>query len=108
MITVESGPAPCDGAFVTVSDTGVGIPADRLDRIFQPFVTTKTKGTGLGLSVVQKIVENHGGRIDVDSHAGEGTSFKIVLPQVGPHVTVASEVDQTMERRMSSGLRREK
>ena len=104
VITVETGPTPSDGVHVTVGDTGVGIPPDRVDRIFQPFVTTKTKGTGLGLSVVQKILENHGGRIDVDSRVGQGTSFKIVLPRVGPHVTVASEVDQTMERRMSGGL----
>lgn len=62
---------------LSVSDTGTGIAPDKLDRIFLPFVTTKTKGTGLGLSVVQKIVENHGGHIEVQSALGEGTTFRV-------------------------------
>lgn len=105
VITVETGLAPSGGVYLTVSDTGTGIPADKIDRIFLPFVTTKTKGTGLGLSVVQKIVENHGGRIDVRSGDGEGTSFKISLPPNAANAAVGTEVDQSMERRVSGELR---
>lgn len=70
-----------EGVELTVKDTGTGIPQDKLERIFIPFFTTKTKGTGLGLSVVQKIVENHGGRVEVFSEAEEGTTFKLTFPE---------------------------
>jgi signal transduction histidine kinase len=66
-----------------VSDTGVGIPSDRLDKIFLPFYTTKTKGTGLGLALVHKIVLLHNGRIQVESHEGKGTTFRVHLPMEG-------------------------
>ncbi len=66
---------------LSISDTGVGIPPDKLDRIFLPFMTTKTKGTGLGLAVVQKIIENHNGHIEVQSVVGEGTTFRVLLPK---------------------------
>ncbi len=103
LVKFETGPVP-GGAFMSVSDTGVGIPPDKIDRIFQPFVTTKTKGTGLGLSVVHKIIENHGGRIEVTSKVGEGTTFKIILSKTGIHAPVTAEVDQTLERRMPGVL----
>ncbi len=61
-------------------DTGCGIPEDKLQKIFIPFYTTKTQGTGLGLSVVKKIIQLHGGHIDVKSQLGRGTSFKVLLP----------------------------
>lgn len=69
-----------DGVWVTIADSGGGIPADQLNRIFEPFYTTKKKGTGLGLMIVQRIVREHGGRIDVESHVGKGTKFRIWLP----------------------------
>lgn len=65
---------------VEVADTGVGIPADHLSSIFDPFFTTKEKGTGLGLSVVYGIIDRHGGRIDIRSEVGRGTSVTIRLP----------------------------
>jgi two-component system NtrC family sensor kinase len=70
-----------DGAVeIAFSDTGPGIPSERVSRIFDPFFTTKEKGTGLGLSVVYGIVERHGGVVDVESAPGVGTTFTIRLP----------------------------
>jgi PAS domain S-box-containing protein len=69
-----------DGVWVSVSDTGGGIPQEQLNRIFEPFYTTKKKGTGLGLMIVQRIVREHGGRIEVESRVGKGTTFRVWLP----------------------------
>ena len=68
--------------YVTVSDTGVGIPADLLDRIFEPFFTTKQtgQGTGLGLAIVYGIVRNASGDISVESEPGRGTRFWLTFP----------------------------
>jgi len=62
------------------SDTGCGIPPDRLERIFEPFFTTREKGTGLGLAITRQIVEMHMGKIDVESRVGEGTTVRVTLP----------------------------
>jgi signal transduction histidine kinase len=68
---------------VTFSDTGEGIPAENHDEVFLPFFTTKDygKGTGLGLSIVARIVHEHGGRIELKSSAGKGTTFHLSLPR---------------------------
>ena len=68
---------------VEISDTGCGIPKENLDRIFDPFYTTKPEGTGLGLSISYGIISNHGGQIDVKSEVGKGTTFLIRLPMSG-------------------------
>jgi two-component system NtrC family sensor kinase len=77
--------APADAGFVEIefADTGVGIPAEHLNNIFDPFYTTKSKGMGLGLSVSYGIVERHGGQIQVESKVGEGTTFLVRLPVEG-------------------------
>ena len=71
---------------ITVSDDGPGIAADVIPRIFDPFFTTKDvgEGSGLGLSIVHGIVDRHGGRIEVESQIGQGTTFRITLPSQQP------------------------
>jgi signal transduction histidine kinase len=79
-ITTEAIPGPPDRVRVTVSDTGGGIPADVVPRIFDPFYTTKERGTGLGLSLTYGIIRDHHGTIDVESQPGEGTTFTLTFP----------------------------
>jgi two-component system, sporulation sensor kinase E len=79
VLTLQTGEGP-DGVWVSVADTGGGIPQEQINRIFEPFYTTKKKGTGLGLMIVQRIVRAHGGRIDLESHVGRGTTFRVWLP----------------------------
>ena len=69
-------------ALIEIADTGGGIPADYLSRIYDPFFTTKEigKGTGLGLSITYGIVQEHGGTITCDSSVGQGTRFTLALP----------------------------
>ena len=69
-----------DGVRVLLKDTGVGMGEETVSQIFVPFFTTRTKGTGLGLSIVQKIIDNHGGNISVNSTPGNGTTFEVYLP----------------------------
>jgi signal transduction histidine kinase len=65
---------------ITVNDTGHGMTENALDRIFEPFYTTKESGTGLGLAITHGIIQQHGGSIDVESSPGEGTTFRIRFP----------------------------
>jgi PAS domain S-box-containing protein len=78
-LTLQTGEGP-DGVWVGIADTGGGIPQEQINRIFEPFFTTKEKGTGLGLMIVQRIVRAHGGRIELESQVGRGTTFRIWLP----------------------------
>lgn len=84
-ITLRSGQQG-DQVWISIADTGAGIAPELMTKIFDPFFTTKPvgKGTGLGLSVSYGIVQKHGGRIDVESTAGEGTTFTIWLPVKRP------------------------
>jgi two-component system, cell cycle sensor histidine kinase and response regulator CckA len=79
---------------ISISDTGMGIPAELIDRIFDPFFTTKPvgKGTGLGLSTVLGIVKNHGGFVKVESQVGRGTRFKVYLPAISDPIGSADLV----------------
>jgi two-component system, sporulation sensor kinase E len=78
-LTLQTGETG-DSVWVSVADTGGGIPQEQINRIFEPFYTTKKKGSGLGLMIVQRIVRAHNGRIELDSHVGRGTTFRIWLP----------------------------
>ncbi len=75
-------PAVGSGKYVKLSlrDQGVGIPHENLNKIFEPYFTTKSKGTGLGLAVVYSVIAKHEGHIDVESEVGKGTTFHILLP----------------------------
>ncbi|MDR4886684.1 PAS domain S-box protein [Fredinandcohnia sp. QZ13] len=75
-----------DSIYILFIDEGCGIPKSILDRIGEPFYTTKEKGTGLGLMVSYNIIENHNGEITVDSKENEGTTFKIKLPRINETV----------------------
>lgn len=68
------------GIKIKVADTGKGIPSEIIGNIFDPFFTTKPTGTGLGLSIAHKIVQDHGGEINVLSEEGKGTTFEVILP----------------------------
>ena len=88
------------GAFVAVSmsDTGAGIPADRIDRVFEPFFTTKPagQGTGLGLSQVFGFVKQSGGEVQAESVDGEGATFTLYLPLARPDAADAADDDRAL------------
>jgi signal transduction histidine kinase len=81
-LTIGAAPA-ADGVRITVADTGPGIPPAVREGIFRPFFTTRTRGTGLGLTVAGRLVTAMGGRLEVESEVGRGTTFTVVLPPVG-------------------------
>ena len=85
--TIDIATGAEDGeAWISITDTGCGIPAEALPRIFEPFYTSKPigRGTGLGLAIAYSIVAKHHGRIEVSSEVGVGSTFRVVLPVVQP------------------------
>src|SRR4029434_1752963 len=89
-IAQSDGPAPL--AVITVGDTGFGIADTYMPKILQPFFTAKKRrGMGLGLPICQRIVKNHGGRIEVESEPGKGAIFKIHLPSEQRTTTESQE-----------------
>lgn len=79
-LTVRTETADESHVRLTFSDSGCGIPAESLDKIFEPFYTTKARGTGLGLAITRQIIEQHHGEIHIDSTVGKGTSVTVTLP----------------------------
>jgi two-component system sensor histidine kinase PilS (NtrC family) len=79
----EGAASADDGGYVevVVRDTGIGIPGEVQDRMFEPFFTTKREGSGLGLAMVHRIVESHGGSVQLESEAGLGSTFRVRLPR---------------------------
>jgi len=67
-------------AVIDVIDTGQGIPADKIDKLFDAYYSTKSGGTGLGLAITRRVIEEHGGRISITSEVGKGSDFRIELP----------------------------
>lgn len=76
--------APGGGVVVSVQDDGPGIPSDQRSRVFEPYFTTKAGGTGLGLAIVHRIVDDHGGRVEVDDSPLGGAEFRVHLTADGP------------------------
>jgi signal transduction histidine kinase len=88
------------GEFVQIEirDTGVGIPEEHLQHIFDPFFTSKDEGSGLGLAVSHQIVQEHGGFVNVESTVGKGTTFFVHIPvgkQVRARSSLRSQVNET-------------
>ena len=79
-LTITSNPTEDGHLLISVSDTGVGIPTDKADRIFDTFFTTKPQGTGMGLAISRSIVESHGGRLWATSNSGRGSTFRFTVP----------------------------
>ena len=67
---------------IIISDTGKGIPEDELPKVFEPFYTTKRNGLGLGLAMTKRVVEEHGGKVNIHSIAGDGSTVIITLPVI--------------------------
>jgi signal transduction histidine kinase len=86
-LTIKS--EACDAQLlISVSDTGVGLPPEQADQIFNAFFTTKDKGTGMGLPISRSIIESHGGRLWAAGASGRGATFQFTLPATGrgPHI----------------------
>lgn len=88
-LTLQTGSAK-EGVWITVADTGGGIDDEKIKRIFDPYYTTKKKGTGLGLMIVNRIIRDHNGLIDVSSHTGRGATFRIWIPLREPQPRMIS------------------
>ena len=80
-LTIKTEPA--EGMLsIIISDTGKGIPEDELPKVFEPFYTTKRNGLGLGLAMTKRVVEEHGGKVNIHSIAGDGSTVVITLPAI--------------------------
>jgi signal transduction histidine kinase len=89
VLTVKTGQGEDGQVLISVSDTGVGLPAGRADEIFDAFFTTKPQGSGMGLAISRSIVESHGGRLWATPHDGRGATFHFTLPTAVVEVPAA-------------------
>jgi len=98
-------PLSCSYVLLTVTDTGEGIPSHLLDKIHEPFFTTKGvgKGTGLGLSTVLGIVKTHNGFVELSSEVGKGTSFRVYIPASSEAETASASKDKSVAPPMGHG-----
>jgi PAS domain S-box-containing protein len=92
--SLPPGLVPGDYVIIAVQDSGVGIPEQYLNKIFDPYFTTKEKGSGLGLATSYSIVRNHGGMIDIATKSGVGSTFMIYLPAIAGQVRTESTEKQ--------------
>jgi signal transduction histidine kinase len=76
---------------ISVSDSGIGLPEEEPERVFEAFFTTKPQGTGMGLSISRRIIESHGGRLWASANGGRGATFQFTLPK--DHVSLGSVTD---------------
>jgi signal transduction histidine kinase len=90
VLTVKTGRGEGGEVLISVSDTGVGLPAGRAEEVFNAFFTTKPQGSGMGLAISRCIVESHGGRLWATSHDGRGATFHFTLPTAVVEVSVAT------------------
>ena len=79
-VDIKLSPGPGHSVILQITDTGCGIAADNISKVFEPYFSTKETGTGLGLAIVKKAIDDHGGTIVVSSREGSGTTFTITLP----------------------------
>jgi signal transduction histidine kinase len=79
-LTIKSHQNPEDQVLISVSDTGIGLPPERADKVFDAFFTTKPQGTGMGLSISRSIIESHGGRLWAIGNSDRGATFQFTLP----------------------------
>jgi signal transduction histidine kinase len=79
-LTIETQLVQDGQLLISVSDTGMGLPADKTDQIFNAFFTTKPQGSGMGLAICRSIVESHGGRLWANGNNGQGATFQFTLP----------------------------
>jgi len=82
-LTIRSRIIPENRLFVSISDTGTGLPAESTEQVFEPFHTTKPQGTGMGLTITRTIVESYGGRVWATANQGRGATFHFTLPREG-------------------------
>jgi len=90
LLSVNKGNYVC----ITIDDTGVGIPKEILDKIFDPYFTTKQEGSGLGLAICHSIINKHDGYLLVHSSPGQGTTFTLYLPAIPAEKSILEEIDE--------------
>ena len=87
-LTIKSQLTQERQVLISVSDTGVGLPAGKADQIFNAFFTTKRQGSGMGLAISRSLVESHGGRLWATANPGPGATFHFTLPTAAEEITV--------------------